>query len=595
MTTGKITGINGNMITVAFDGAVAQNEVGYALLGEKKLMAEIVRVRGGRCDMQVFESTTDLEVGTMVEFTGEMLAAELGPGMLAQVYDGLQNPLAELAAAAGKISKDAGYFLQRGMYLSGLPRDRKWDFHPTAKVGDRVIAGDALGWVTEGIFDNKTMPGHKIMVPFAFRGTYTVKSVAPAGDYTVTETIAELEPTTNSQQPTTSLAVAMLQRWPVKVPIRCFAERLEPTETLETTVRTIDTFFPVAVGGTYCIPGPFGAGKTVLQQTTAKYAKVDVVISAACGERAGEVVETLKEFPLITDPRTGQSLMKRTIIVCNTSSMPVASREASVYTAVTLAEYFRQMGLNVLVLADSTSRWAQAMRELSGRLEEIPGEEAFPAYLESRIAAFYERAGRVRLNDGSIGSVTIGGTVSPAGGNFDEPVTQATLKVVGGFHGLSRARSDARRYPAIDPLDSWSHYNSVIEQPRVEKARAVLRRGNEVGQMLKVVGEEGTSLEDFTTYLKAEFLDAVYLQQNSFRETDASTPVARQKVMFDVVEAALSADYSFKEKPEVRRFFLDLQQAFIDWNDTPADDSSFATRKADLLAKIEKSRVARGV
>ena len=381
----------------------------------------------------------------------------------------------------------------------------------------------------------------------------------------------------------------MLQRWPVKVPIKCFVERLEPTETLETTVRTIDTFFPVAVGGTYCIPGPFGAGKTVLQQTTARYAKVDVVISAACGERAGEVVETLKEFPELIDPKTGQSLMKRTIIICNTSSMPVASREASVYTAVTLAEYFRQMGLNVLVLADSTSRWAQAMRELSGRLEEIPGEEAFPAYLESRIAAFYERAGRVKPRDGSTGSVTIGGTVSPAGGNFDEPVTQATLKVVGGFHGLSRARSDARRYPAIDPLDSWSHYNSVIEQDRVEKARTILRKGNEVGQMMKVVGEEGTSLEDFTTYLKAEFLDAVYLQQNAFSETDATTPIERQKIMFDVVEKVLSTDYNFTEKPETRRFFMDLQQTFIDWNDKPMSAPEFTTLKDALLSKISSA------
>ena len=588
-TTGKIVAVNGNMITVAFEGAVAQNEVGYAVLGDKRLMAEIVRVRGSRCDMQVFEATTDLMVGDSVEFTGELLAAELGPGMLAQVYDGLQNPLPELAAEAAKISKDAEYFLQRGMYLPGLPRDRKWDFHPMASVGARVTAGEPLGWVTEGIFDGKTMPGHKIMVPFALRGVYTVKSVAPAGDYTVTDDIATLTGPDGAD-----VKVQMMQRWPVKVPIKCFAERLEPTETLETTVRTIDTFFPVAVGGTYCIPGPFGAGKTVLQQTTARYAKVDVVISAACGERAGEVVETLKEFPEIVDPKTGKSLMNRTIIICNTSSMPVASREASVYTAVTLAEYFRQMGLNVLVLADSTSRWAQAMRELSGRLEEIPGEEAFPAYLESRIAAFYERAGRVRLKDGAIGSVTIGGTVSPAGGNFDEPVTQATLKVVGGFHGLSRARSDARRYPAIDPLDSWSHYNSVIEQDRVEKARAILRRGNEVGQMMKVVGEEGTSLEDFTTYLKAEFLDAVYLQQNAFSETDATTPVERQRVMFDMVEKVLGASYSFETKDETRGFFMDLRQTFIDWNDKPFRSEEFNALEKSMASKVEAAAVSEG-
>ena len=585
MTTGKIVAVNGNMITVRFEGAVAQNEVGYAILGNKRLMAEIVRVRGQNCDMQVFDDTTDLAVGDQVEFTGELLAAELGPGMLAQVYDGLQNPLAELAQEAAKISKDAEYFLQRGMYLPGLPRDKKWDFHPTAKVGDKVAAGEALGWVTEGIFDNQTMPGHKIMVPFALRGVYTIKALAPAGDYTVTEDIATLVDAEGRET-----KVQMMQRWPVKVPIKCFAERLEPTETLETTVRTIDTFFPVAVGGTYCIPGPFGAGKTVLQQTTARYAKVDIVISAACGERAGEVVETLKEFPEIVDPKTGQSLMKRTIIICNTSSMPVASREASVYTAVTLAEYFRQMGLNVLVLADSTSRWAQAMRELSGRLEEIPGEEAFPAYLESRIAAFYERAGRVRLKDGTCGSVTIGGTVSPAGGNFDEPVTQATLKVVGGFHGLSRARSDARRYPAIDPLDSWSHYNSVIDQERVERARAILRKGNEVGQMMKVVGEEGTSLADFTTYLKAEFLDAVYLQQNAFSESDATTPVERQQIMFDVVEKVLNTNYRFEDKDATRKFFMDLQQTFIDWNDKARNSPEFETQKATLLRKINEAK-----
>ena len=583
--TGKIVGVNGNMITVAFSGAVAQNEVGYAVLGGKRLMAEIVRVRGRRCDMQVFDATADLAVDDTVEFSGNLLAAELGPGMLAQVYDGLQNPLADLAKEAGKISHDAQFFLQRGMYLSGLPRDRKWAWHPTAKPGDRVAAGDFLGWVPEGIFDEKTMPGHKIMTPFRLRGLYTVKDIAPAGDYTVTDDIATLSPVEGGAD----VKVQMMQRWPVKVPITCFAERLEPTETLETTVRTIDTFFPVAVGGTYCIPGPFGAGKTVLQQTTARYAKIDVVVSAACGERAGEVVEMLKEFPELDDPRTGKKLMDRTIIICNTSSMPVASREASVYTAVTLAEYYRQMGLNVLVLADSTSRWAQAMRELSGRLEEIPGEEAFPAYLESRIAAFYERAGRVKLRSGQIGSVTIGGTVSPAGGNFDEPVTQATLKVVGGFHGLSRARSDARRYPAIDPLDSWSHYNSVIEQDRVERARAILRRGNEVGQMMKVVGEEGTSLSDFATYLKAEFLDAVYLQQNAFSDNDATTPVARQKTMFDVLEKALLADYSFTEKGDLRKFFMDLQQTFIDWNDKAVDSAEFAELRTAILDKISAS------
>ncbi len=578
-TTGKIVGVNGNMITVAFDNAVAQNEVGYACLGNKRLMAEIVRVRGKRCDMQVFDSTTDLSVDDTVEFTGELLAVELGPGILKQIYDGLQNPLPQLAEEASKISDEAGYFLQRGMYLNGLDRNAKWDWNPTAKTGARITAGEALGFVHEGIFE------HRIMVPFRLNGSFTVKELAPAGDYTVTDDIATIVDADGKE-----IKVQMLQRWPVKIPLKCYTERLAPTETLVTSIRTIDTFFPVAVGGTYCIPGPFGAGKTVLQQTTARYAKVDIVVSAACGERAGEVVETLKEFPELKDPRTGNSLMDRTVIICNTSSMPVASREASVYTAVTLAEYYRQMGLNVLVLADSTSRWAQAMRELSGRLEEIPGEEAFPAYLESRIAAFYERAGRVKLKDGSIGSVTIGGTVSPAGGNFDEPVTQATLKVVGGFHGLSRARSDARRYPAIDPLDSWSQYNSIIEQERVEKARTLLRKGNEVGQMMKVVGEEGTSLADFTDYLKSEFLDTVYLQQNAFSDVDAATPEERQRVMFDVVEKALFTDYKFTEKDETRKFFMSLQQAFIDWNNVKSEDTAFAADREKLEKMIEEAR-----
>ena len=577
--TGKIVAVNGNMITVAFDGAVAQNEVGYAVLGDKKLMAEIVRVRGTRCDMQVFESTTELMVDDRVEFSGNLLAAELGPGILTQVYDGLQNPLPELAREVESTEgKERSFFLQRGMYLPGLPREKKWDWHPTAKPGARLTAGEELGWVTEGIFH------HKIMVPFSFAGSWTVKDLAHAGDYTVVDDIATLQGPDGGEK-----KVQMMQRWPVKVPIKCYVDRLAPVETLVTSVRTIDTFFPVAVGGTYCIPGPFGAGKTVLQQTTARYAKVDIVVSAACGERAGEVVEMLKEFPELDDPRTGKKLMDRTVIICNTSSMPVASREASVYTAVTLAEYYRQMGLNVLVLADSTSRWAQAMRELSGRLEEIPGEEAFPAYLESRIAAFYERAGRVKLKDGSVGSVTIGGTVSPAGGNFDEPVTQATLKVVGGFHGLSRARSDARRYPAIDPLDSWSQYTSIIDTARVEKARALLRKGNEVGQMMKVVGEEGTSLADFTDYLKSEFLDTVYLQQNAFSDVDASTPEERQKVMFDVVEKALFTEYKFTTNDEARAFFMSLQQAFIDWNNIKSDAPEFETAREGLLAKIAEA------
>ena len=365
-----------------------------------------------------------------------------------------------------------------------------------------MTAGETLGTVPEGIFK------HRIMVPFAMQGAFTVKSVANTGKYQVEDEIAVITDENGHDH-----GVTMLQRWPVKLPITCFAERLMPKDTMTTRVRTIDTFFPVALGGTYCIPGPFGAGKTVLQQTTSRYADVDIVVFAACGERAGEVVETLREFPELEDPRTGKSLMDRTVIICNTSSMPVAAREASVYTAVTIASYYRQMGLNVLLLADSTSRWAQALRELSGRLEEIPGEEAFPAYLESLIANFYERAGLVRLKDGSIGSVTIGGTVSPAGGNFDEPVTQATLKVVGAFHGLSRARSDARRFPAIDPLKAGANTPaSSIKTASSGRVRSCAKATTWL-QMMKVVGEEGTSIDDFITYLKSEFIDAVYLQQ----------------------------------------------------------------------------------
>ena len=547
--TGKIVGVNGNMITVAFDGAVAQNEVGYAVLGDKKLMAEIVRVRGRRCDMQVFDATTDLAVDDTVEFSGNLLAAELGPGMLTQVYDGLQNPLADLAVEAGRISPDAAYFLQRGLYLPGLPRDRTWAWHPTAKPGDRVAAGDFLGWVPEGIFDEKTMPGHKIMVPFALRGQYTVETVAPAGDYTVTETIATLKPVANDLHPASatpaSIPVQMMQKWPVKVPIKCFTERLAPEETLETTVRTIDTFFPVAVGGTYCIPGPFGAGKTVLQQTTARYAKIDVVISAACGERAGEVVETLKEFPQLTDPRTGKSLMERTVIICNTSSMPVASREASVYTAVTLAEYYRQMGLNVLVLADSTSRWAQAMRELSGRLEEMPADEGFPAYLPNRLASFYERAGRVQTLSGGEGTVSVIGAVSPPGGDFSEPVTQHTTRFIRCFWALDRDLANARHYPAISWRNSYSEYLqetakwwsriAMTWSEQREVLMNVLQEETSLQRIAKLVGPDALPESQRLTLYVAEIIKNAFLQQNSFDEIDMYCSPKKQLWMMSLL------------------------------------------------------------
>jgi V/A-type H+-transporting ATPase subunit A len=423
------------------------------------------------------------------------------------------------------------------------------------------------------------------MVPFNFFDTYTVKSVAEAGSYTIEETVAELADSRGKVFP-----VRMSFEWPVKRPITAYAQRMKPENPMVTKVRLIDTFIPVALGGTYCIPGPFGAGKTVLQQVTSRNAEVDIVIVAACGERAGEVVDTLKEFPELIDPRTGKSLMERTVIICNTSSMPVAAREASVYTAVTIAEYYRQMGLHVLLLADSTSRWAQAMREMSGRLEEIPGEEAFPAYLESVIASFYERAGLVRLRDGGTGSVTIGGTVSPAGGNFEEPVTQATLKVVGAFHGLSRERSDARKYPAIHPLESWSKYAGSVDKAQTEYGRGILFRGNDVAQMMKVVGEEGTSTEDYILYMKSELLDAAYLQQDSFDPVDSSVSTERQRHIYRVMFDILSAKLDLPAKEEARQYFNSLRQNFLDWNVSEWKSDDFRELEEKIRLQLDEKK-----
>jgi V/A-type H+-transporting ATPase subunit A len=569
-TKGTVVAVNGNMVSARFEGAVSMNEVGFVKVADKQLKSEVIRIRGDISQLQVFEMTKGVSVGDTVEYSGDMLSAELGPGLLGQVYDGLQNPLPELAKQAGK-------FLERGVYLEPLPADKDWEFTPVAKVGDRVERADTLGTVPEGAFT------HRIMVPFNYLETYTVASIKGAGSYKLRDTIAELK-----DDKGTIIPVTLSFRWPVKRPIDCFVERYMPTEPMVTRVRLIDTFFPVARGGTYCIPGPFGAGKTVLQQITSQHADVDIVILAACGARAGEVVETLKEFPELKDPKTGHSLMERTIIICNTSSMPVASREASVYTAVTLAEYYRQMGLNVLLLADSTSRWAQAMREMSGRLEEIPGEEAFPAYLESTIASFYERAGTVRLRDGVIGSVTIGGTVSPAGGNFEEPVTQATLKVVGAFHGLSRERSDARKFPAIHPLDSWSKYRGIIDSEKVEYAHSFLRRGNEVEQMMKVVGEEGTSIEDYVIYLKGELIDSVYFQQNSFDPVDASVSPERQAHSFNLLLRIMASQFSFEDKNEARSWFNRLRQRFLDYNGSEWQNDRFKSLEQEIISTVEE-------
>ncbi|MFA7229677.1 MAG: V-type ATP synthase subunit A [Victivallaceae bacterium] len=568
--TGRVVGVNGNMLTVEFDTQVTQNEVAYVLVGKERLKCEVIRVRGRRADLQVFENTAGLKINDRIEFTDELLSVELGPGLLTRVYDGLQNPLNDLAEMSG-------FFLKRGLYLPALDYEREWEFTPMAKPGDKVIAGDWLGHVPEGIFK------HYIMTPFAFHGEWEVIEVKPAGKYKISEIVARVKNKKGEERP-----VTMVQNWPVKIPITAYKEKLLSTDTLITQQRIIDTFFPVAVGGTFCTPGPFGAGKTVLQHALSQYAEADVVIIAACGERAGEVVEILREFPHLEDPRTGKTLIDRSIIICNTSSMPVAAREASVYTGVTLAEYYRSMGLNCLMLADSTSRWAQALREMSGRLEEIPGEEAFPAYLESLIAGFYERAGLVKLNDGSTGSVTIGGAVSPAGGNFEEPVTQATLKVVGAFLGLSRERSDARRFPAIHPLDSWSHYKSIVDKTQIAEARAILRRGSEVNQMMKVVGEEGTHIDDFMIYLKSEFLDYVYLQQNTFDKVDGASDKERQTYVFTKVVSVLNTTFDFSDKDTARRYFLELRQLFIDWNYVVMDSNDFRELESAIDLKVKE-------
>ncbi len=567
---GQITSVQGNMITVAFDGDIIQNEVGYVLTGGERLMAEVIRISTNIAYMQVFEDTKGIKIGDEVAFSSEMLSVKLGPGLLGQVYDGLQNPLPQLA-------EKFDFFLPRGVHLEPLNEKKKWEFTPLVKAKTKVTKGARLGFVTEGIFK------HYIMVPFNLEGDFVVKDIVAKGKYTVKDKIVEIK-----NQKAEVIELTMVFEWPIKVPIGVYKEKFTPQEPLITKVRIIDTFFSVAKGGTYCIPGPFGAGKTVLQQLTSRYAEIDIVIIAACGERAGEVVETLRKFPELTDPRTGKSLIERTIIICNTSSMPVAARDASVYTGATLGEYYRQMGLNVLLLADSTSRWAQAMREVSGRLEEIPGEEAYPAYLESRIAEFYERSGLVGLSNGEKGSLTIGGTVSPAGGNFEEPVTQATLKVVGAFHGLSRDRANARCFPSIDPIDSWSRYEGFIDLGAVARAKDILNNGNEVHQMMKVVGEEGTSMEDFIVYLKAEFLDSVYLQQNGFDKVDAATDLKRQEYVFSKVSEILNKEFSFDQKERARKTFYELRHLFIDWNYKEFGSQDFKSQEKTIEGFVDK-------
>lgn len=548
-TQGYVVEAYGNLLRVHVDGHVRQGEVAYVSVDDTWLKAEIIEVVGDEVKIQVFEETQGISRGALVTFSGHLLEAELGPGLLQGIFDGLQNRLEILA--------DTSLFLRRGEYVNAICRETVWAYTQKASVGSVLSRGDVLGTVKEGRFD------HKIMVPFSCFEEVTITWVISSGNYTVDTVVAKGRTSTGEE-----LEFTMVQKWPIK---QAFleGEKVPSHEILDVGLRVLDTQIPVLKGGTFCTPGPFGAGKTVLQHHLSKYAAVDIVVLCACGERAGEVVEILQEFPHLTDPHTGQSLMHRTCIICNTSSMPVAARESSIYLGITIAEYYRQMGLHILLLADSTSRWAQALREISGRLEEIPGEEAFPAYLASRIAAFYERGGAVKMKDGSEGSLTICGAVSPAGGNFEEPVTQATLSVVGAFCGLSKARADARRYPSIDPMISWSKYlDSVAEilekkvpgwGESVKQASRFLEEGAEIGKRIEVVGEEGISMEDMEIFLKSELYDFCYLQQNAFDAEDCYCPFDRQIELFSLMNHIFNSRFCFDCPDNARSFFLELQ------------------------------------
>jgi V/A-type H+/Na+-transporting ATPase subunit A len=570
--------------------SVMKNEVGYVVVGTERLKAEVLRVQGDTADMQVFEDTRGVRIGDEVELSNELLSIALGPGLLGNVYDGLQNPLSVLA-------ESHGFFLPRGVYAAPLNPERKWNFEPALATGDQVSAGMPLGMTREGGFT------HKIMAPFGMVRAARLAWIADSGAYTINDTIARLKLENGKE-----VSVAMHQRWPVRRSMsesmlaHRLAERLYPSEPLTTQQRIIDTFLPIARGGTGCIPGPFGAGKTVLQSLIARHSTIDVVIIIACGERAGEVVETIKEYPETIDPRTGGSLMDRTIIVCNTSSMPVAARESSIYTGITLGEYYRQMGYHVLCIADSTSRWAQAMRETSGRMEEIPGEEAFPAYLDSAIKGVYERAGVLRTPDSSVGSVTLIGTVSPAGGNFEEPVTQATLATVKTFLGLSYDRAYRRFYPAIDPLISWSRYLDQLKPwfesnlgpdwvPGVKKLVKLLHDSDTIYQMMQVTGEEGISEEDFVIWQKAILLDSTFLQQDAFDAVDSATPRERQKFSLKLLQAIIDAKFRFDSKDAARSFFTKLTASYKNWNYSATETPDYVKYLQMILALAKEHTV----
>ena len=574
-TKGSVKGIVSNLVTIEADGPVAQNEICYITVGDTPLMSEVIRVGGKYAYAQVFESTRGMRIGDPVTFEGHMLEVTLGPGMLSKNYDGLQNDL----------DKMEGVFLRRGSYTSALDEDKKWDFTPLAQVGDRLSAGAWLGEVTENF------QPIKIMVPFSFEGIYTLKSLRPAGSYTIAETIAELV-----DEAGTIHEVTMQQKWPVKRPVTCYASKPRPHKLLETGVRMIDTMNPIVEGGTGFIPGPFGTGKTVLQHAISKQAEADIVIIAACGERANEVVEVFKEFPELKDPNTGRPLMERTIIIANTSNMPVAAREASVYTAMTIAEYYRSMGLKVLLMADSTSRWAQALREMSNRLEELPGPDAFPMDLSAIIANFYARAGFVHLNNGHTGSVTFIGTVSPAGGNLKEPVTENTKKVARCFYALEQERADRKRYPAVNPIDSYSKYleypefqeyvrerigNGWIE--KVEEMKHRLIQGKEIAEQINILGDDGVPLEYHITFWKSELIDFIICQQDAFDAVDCNCPIERQEYMVDLVVRMCNTDFSFDGFSEVGDYFKELINAFRQMSYSIYKSEEFKQAEARVL------------
>lgn len=573
-TKGTVKGIVSNLVTVEVDGPVSQNEICYISVGGVKLMAEVIKVIGKDAYVQVFESTRGMRVGDQAEFQGHMLEVTLGPGMLSRKYDGLQNDL----------DKMEGVFLHRGEYTYPLDEEKKWDFKPLAKPGDTVTAGDWLGEV-----DENNQP-HKIMVPFTWNGSYTVKSVAPAGAYTVHEAMAVLTAADGTEE-----KVTMVQKWPVKKAITCYTEKPRPFKLLETGVRTIDTVNPIVEGGTGFIPGPFGTGKTVLQHAISKQAEADIVIIAACGERANEVVEVFTEFPELIDPHTGRKLMERTIIIANTSNMPVAAREASVYTAMTIAEYYRGMGLKVLLMADSTSRWAQALREMSNRLEELPGPDAFPMDLSAIIANFYARAGFIHLKNGATGSVTFIGTVSPAGGNLKEPVTENTKKVARCFYALEQERADRKRYPAVNPIESYSKY---LEYPEfqdyirehisadwidmVNEIKTRMLRGKEISEQINILGDDGVPVDYHVIFWKSELIDFVILQQDAFDAIDAVTPLERQEFMLKRVVDICRANFKFDTFLEVMDYFKNMINLFKQMNYSEYMSDQFKRFDADL-------------